>query len=66
MVDWRISRLGGRHRRAVIPIIGKARGALFGVVAEENVESIRQRLRAIENGQKTLAQVNGAVSPYLI
>lgn len=45
-----------RKKRAVLPIIGKALGVLFGTVTDDDIESIRKRLGGVEKDQKVLAQ----------
>ena len=40
--------LQARQKRAVIPIVGKALSDLFSTVSEENVKTIRWKLRDVE------------------
>ena len=45
-----------RKRRAVLPIVGKAFNALFRTVSETELQAIKQKLTAIEEGERVLVQ----------
>ena len=45
-----------RNRRAVLPIVGKALNVLFGTVSETEMQAIKQKLIAIEEGERVLVQ----------
>ena len=45
-----------RKRRAVLPIVGKALNVLFGTVSETELRAIKQKLIAIEEGERVLVQ----------
>ena len=45
-----------RKRRAVLPIVGKALNVLFGTVSETELWAIKQKLIAIEEGERVLVQ----------
>ena len=44
-----------RSKRAVIPIMGKALSALFGMVTEGEIKIVTRRLEKVEGNQKILA-----------
>ena len=45
-----------RTKRAVLPIVGKALNVLFGTVTEADLQSIKQKLIAIGEGERVLVQ----------
>ena len=45
-----------RKRRAVLPIVGKALNVFFGTVSETELWAIKQKLIAIEEGERVLVQ----------
>ena len=53
-----------RKRRAVLLIVGKALNVLFGTVSETELWTIKQRLIAIEDGERVLVQEAKAVHQY--
>ena len=45
-----------RKRRAALPIVGKALNVLFRTVSETELQAIKQKLIAIEEGERVLVQ----------
>ena len=45
-----------RKRRAVLPIVSKALNVLFGTVSETELRAIKQKLIAVEEGERVLVQ----------
>ena len=45
-----------RKRRAVLPLVGKALNVLFGTVSEKELRAIKQKLIAIEEGERVMVQ----------
>lgn len=52
-----IKLLRTRQKRAVLPIIGKALGVLFGTVSEDEIRLIKRKLTQVEQRQQSTAQV---------
>jgi hypothetical protein len=48
---------GGRHPRALVPIIGKGLGWLFGVLTEADIESLRVNIRKLAKDQQIMRHV---------
>ena len=52
-----IKLLRTRKRRAMLPIIGKALGVLFGAVSDDEIRLIKRKLAQVEQRQQSMAQV---------
>lgn len=51
-----------RWKLAVLPIVGKTLNVLFGTVSEDDMRTIRRKLRNVERGQQVTQVTKESVS----